>query len=148
MPARQACLIWGGGDGNLFLRLAADAGLKRLVGIDICAASLDRLRNNLKRQPIRAGKVEVRCALMTRAAPALASFDCAVLVETIEHIDPAHRLEWSRARFHAWGRCVAAKWHYGVRFRDIGGCHPDLGGASQMAVFSRHPESGPHGTND
>ncbi|WP_287188615.1 hypothetical protein [Rhodovulum sp.] len=48
---------------------------------------------------------------------------------------PDHRFEWPRARFRSWGRRVAAAWRYYVRFRDIAGAHPDLGGASQMAVF-------------
>lgn len=39
------------------------------------------------------------------------------------------------ARLRKWARRVATEARYGVGFEDIGGCHPDLGGASQMAVF-------------
>lgn len=167
----------GCGDGDFFVRLASEPELSHLVGIDICAASLERLRSRLAKLPLMAGNVELRHASMTEGDPALTGFDCAVLIETIEHIDPSHlsrlersvfgqmrpdtvvittpnaefnpllgvplhrfrhpdhRFEWSRARFRNWGRRVATTWHYEVRFRDIAGCHPEFGGASQMAVF-------------
>ena len=48
---------------------------------------------------------------------------------------PDHRFEWPRARFRRWARRIAAGARYEVAFRDVAGCHPDLGGASQMAVF-------------
>lgn len=180
----QSVLDLGCGYGDLFVRLAAEPAIRRLVGVDICAASLDRLRGRLAKRAVSAGAIDLRCASMTEADPALAGFDCAVLIETIEHIDPSqlsrleravfgqmrpglvvvttpnaefnpllgvpphrfrhpdHRFEWPRARFHGWGGRVAAACGYAVRFSDIAGCHPTLGGASQMAVFRRLPESG------
>lgn len=89
----------GCGDGDLFVRLAADPALQRLVGIDICAASLDRLRARLGKQPALAGSIDLRRASMTESDPALHGFDCAVLIETIEHIDPAHLTRLERAVF-------------------------------------------------
>lgn len=175
----RSVLDLGCGDGDLFLRLAAEPTIRQLVGIDICAASLARLKARLDKQPASTATVELRRASMTEGDPALAGFDCAVLIETIEHIDPSHlsrleravfgqmqpqrviittpnaefnpllgvprhrfrhpdhRFEWPRARFRTWGRRVAGVWGYDVQFRDIAGCHPDLGGASQMAVFQR-----------
>lgn len=50
---------------------------------------------------------------------------------------PDHQFEWGRARFARWGQGVAARTGYTVAFRDICGAHPALGGASQMAVFTR-----------
>lgn len=50
---------------------------------------------------------------------------------------PDHRFEWSRVRFGQWAGGVAARVGYSVQFQDLGGCHPKLGGASQMAVFVR-----------
>ena len=50
---------------------------------------------------------------------------------------PGHRFEWGRAQFRAWAGAVAARHGYRVDYADIGGAHPDLGGASQMAVFAR-----------
>lgn len=178
----ESVLDLGCGDGDLFVRLASDPEIARLVGLDICAASLERLQGRLTAQTVNAGEVELRCASMTEGTPDLCGFDCAVLIETIEHIDPSrlsqlehavfgqmrpgmvvittpnaefnpllgvpahrfrhpdHRFEWPRARFRTWGRRVAGAWSYDVRFSDIGGCHPDLGGASQMAVFQKPPQ--------
>lgn len=179
----ESVLDLGCGDGDLFVCLATEPGLRRLVGIDICAASLERLQGRLDEHPVRAGNIELQRASMTEGHPALTGFDCAVLIETIEHIDPSrlsqleraifgqmrprtivittpnaefnpllgvpphrfrhpdHRFEWSRARFCGWGRRVAAAWRYDVRFRDIAGAHPDLGGASQMAVFRQQADN-------
>jgi len=180
----KSVLDLGCGDGDLFVRLAADPRIERLVGIDICAASLERLKGRLEQQPVKAGSIALRRGSMTEADPALAGFDCAVLIETFEHIDPSHlsqleravfgqmqpqcviittpnaefnpllgvpphrfrhpdhRFEWPRARFRTWGHRVAGVWGYDVRFSDIAGFHPDLGGASQMAVFHQHREDG------
>ncbi len=169
----------GCGDGDLFVRLAADAGIAELVGLDIDAASLDILRGRLAETQVVVPRIDLRHGSMTDPHPDLAGFDCALLVETIEHVEPDrlsqleravfrvlrpgrviittpnsefnqllgvppgrfrhpdHRFEWDRARFRRWGLRVATQAGYGVVFRDIGGAHPDLGGASQMAVFTR-----------
>lgn len=171
----------GCGDGDLFVRLAEDPSIARLVGLDICTASLDRLRRRLAAITVQVPQVELRIASMTEPAPDLAGFDCAVLVETIEHVDPDrlsrleravfhvlrprtvvittpnaefnpllgvpahrfrhpdHRFEWGRARFRRWSARVAGAAGYSVRFADVAGAHPDLGGASQMAVFGQAP---------
>ena len=50
---------------------------------------------------------------------------------------PGHRFEWGRARFADWARGVADRAGCGVSHEDLGGRHPDIGGASQMAVFVR-----------
>ncbi|GGD28114.1 methyltransferase domain-containing protein [Sinisalibacter lacisalsi] len=169
----------GCGDGDLFVRLAVEPGLDALVGVDICPVSLERLKTRLKALDERGPRIELREASMTEPAPDLAGFDCAILVETIEHIDPdrlsqleralfrsmrpgtvvittpnaefnpllgvppnrmrhpGHRFEWDRARFQRWCRRVAEAAGYDVGFEDIAGRHPELGGASQMAVFER-----------
>ncbi|MFN3823127.1 MAG: methyltransferase domain-containing protein [Pseudorhodobacter sp.] len=167
----------GCGEGDLFVRLATEPGLLELVGMDICRASLDRLRGRLAECPAVVPRIDLREASMTDPAPDLAGFDCAILIETIEHIDPdqlskleralfltlrpktvvittpnaefnpllgvpprrmrhpGHRFEWDRAQFRRWCLRVAGVWGYGAEFHDIAGHHPDLGGASQMAVF-------------
>lgn len=169
----------GCGDGDLFVRLAAMPDLDAVVGIDICAASLDRLRARLARTEVTAAKVDVRHGSMTDPSADLAGYDCAVLLETIEHIDPDqlsrleralftvlrartiivttpnaefnpllgvpahrmrhpdHRFEWDRARFRTWCSRAAKAAGYTPAFHDIAGAHPTLGGASQMAVFTR-----------
>jgi len=58
---------------------------------------------------------------------------------------PGHRFEWTRARFRDWAGGAARRWGREVEFRDIGGAHPELGGASQMAVF-RSETAEAHGT--
>lgn len=51
---------------------------------------------------------------------------------------PDHRFEWDRPRFRRWAGEAGARAGYTVTCRDIAGCHPVLGGASQMAVFRRN----------
>lgn len=50
---------------------------------------------------------------------------------------PDHHFEWSRDRFGQWAGGVAARGGYTVARRDVAGAHPVLGGASQMALFTR-----------
>lgn len=50
---------------------------------------------------------------------------------------PDHKFEWPRAKFRAWAERVARAHGYDVAFADLGGKHPTLGGASQMAVMRR-----------
>jgi small RNA 2'-O-methyltransferase len=168
----------GCGDGDLLVRLVGEPGIERIVGVDLCEASLDRLRARLAAMDGKArGKVDLVLGSMSEADPALAGFDCALLIETIEHLDPDrlsgleravfrgmrprtvvvttpnaefnpllgvparrfrhpdHRFEWPRDRFRSWAEGVGRRNGYAVRCADIGGRHPELGGASQMAVF-------------
>jgi len=169
----------GCGDGDLLVRLAADPAIAELVGVDLCPASIERLRHRLRGAGVRVSRIELRPGSITRPVPALAGFDCAALIETIEHLDPGHlssleravfhamrprhvvittpnaefnpllgvpphrfrhpdhRFEWGRAKFRHWCARAAHAAGYAVRFDDIAGCHPDHGGASQMALFHR-----------
>lgn len=175
--APRSVVDLGCGGGDLLVGLAGNAGIARLVGLDISAEAIERLRSRLSRADVRAGHVDLRCASMADPAHDLHGIDCAALVETIEHLDapqrarmeravfhvmrprlavmttpnaefnrllgvppnrfrhPGHRFEWTRAQFRTWARRIAETAGYAVEFRDIAGCHPDLGGASQMAVF-------------
>jgi len=154
------------------LRLAGTPGLSRLVGCDTCHGSLARLRQRLN-------GAELRLASVLDPPADLAGFDCAALVEVIEHLDPSHlskleravcrtlrpakvvvttpnaefnpllgvpahrfrhpdhKFEWPRAKFRTWAARMAAAHGYEVRFADLGGQHPTLGGPSQMAVMRR-----------
>jgi small RNA 2'-O-methyltransferase len=167
----------GCGEGDMFLRLALDATLGRLVGLDICQTSLARLRVKLRAVVPRVPDLQVLEASMLAPPAHLVGFDCALLIETIEHLPPSHlsqlenalfrtlrpatiivttpnaefnpllgvpptrfrhpghHFEWTRAKFRHWANRAAAQAGYLVRFDDIGGLHPDFGGASQMAVF-------------
>lgn len=90
----------GCGDGDMFVQLACQPGLQEMVGLDICRTSLDRLRARLAACDTRVPRIALREASMTDPAPDLAGFDCAILVETIEHIDPDRLSRLERAVFH------------------------------------------------
>lgn len=79
----------GCGDGPLLIRLAHEVTIRRIVGMDVSADALDVLRKRLAAAPeeVRC-KVELRHASMTEASEGLIGFDAAILVETIEHIEP------------------------------------------------------------
>lgn len=176
----RSVLDLGCGAGDLILRLASRPEITRLTGIDIDLPSLQALQTRLADLPPEArARVQLAQASMTTAHAHLRGYDCACLVETIEHLPlgdlnrleralfadmrpghvivttpnadfnpvlgvpahrfrhPGHHFEWDRTRFKGWAEGVAARNGYGVTRQDIGGAHPTLGGASQMAVFRR-----------
>ncbi|MBK5926399.1 methyltransferase [Rhodobaculum claviforme] len=77
----------GCGDGDLLVRLALLARMTRLVGVDTDRAALLRAQARLAEMPT--GLVTLVEASLIAAAPRLPQIDCAVLVEVIEHLDPA-----------------------------------------------------------
>ncbi len=93
----RTVLDLGCGDGDLLVRLAAEPQIERIVGVDISKASLDRLRERL--DTAGTTQVELVHGSMTEARPAYAYFDCAVLLETIEHIAPDKLSVLERAIF-------------------------------------------------
>lgn len=48
-----------------------------------------------------------------------------------------HRFEWTRIQFKIWAEKVASEYGYGVGFQDIGPVDVNLGGPTQMAVFTK-----------
>jgi 3' terminal RNA ribose 2'-O-methyltransferase Hen1 len=175
----------GCGDGDLLIRLVAEPQIERIVGVDLCRASLDRLRKRLAAlERENTAQVELIHGSMIESRAAFTGFDCAILIETVEHIDPGrlsvleravfaemrpatvvvttpnaefnpllgvpsrrfrhpdHCFEWGRAKFQRWAHGIAARNRYDVACHDIAGCHPTLGGASQMAVFGIVDRSG------
>jgi 2-polyprenyl-3-methyl-5-hydroxy-6-metoxy-1,4-benzoquinol methylase len=186
LAAVRACnatsiLDLGCGSGDMLLRLMQEPQIKRIHGIDLSGAALDRLRASLAHQAPSDVLVTLDQASMTRATPALMGFECAILIETIEHLPPSHlapleaaifgtmrpdrvivttpnaefndllgvprtrfrhpdhRFEWNRRQFQTWGQSVGQRCGYATTFHAVGGAHPDLGGASQMAIFDRQP---------
>lgn len=90
----------GCGPGELLLRLVQQPQFTRIVGIDIDAHVLGEARFALGlglSHP--AGRIQVRYGSFEEAAPELAGFDAAALVETIEHIDPGRLPRVERAVF-------------------------------------------------
>ncbi|MFW6027436.1 MAG: methyltransferase domain-containing protein [bacterium] len=182
----RSVLDLGCGEGDLLVRLAAEPRIERITGVDLCLGSLERLRERLAKQDgENTARIDLVHGSMTECGAALDGFDCAILIETIEHIEPehlsgleravfagvrpaaviittpnaefnrllgvpshrfrhpGHRFEWDRARFRRWTRGVAGRNGYNAACHDIAGCHPALGGASQMAVFrsAAHPDT-------
>ncbi len=90
----------GCGDGDLFVRLVADADHEEVVGLDICRAALERLRRRLAEGAPPTCRIDLREASMLAPPADLEGFDCAVLVETIEHLDPAQLSKLEQALFH------------------------------------------------
>lgn len=174
----ERVLDLGCGSGDLVLPLLDLPQITAIIGLDPDKPALERCRARLATHP-RGHIVDLRDASMTDPHPDLAGYDCACLVETIEHLPlaslpalesavfgtarpkavlittpnaefndllgvprtrfrrPDHRFEWTRAQFADWAQGVAGRTGYAVTRSDIAGAHPDLGGASQMAVFTR-----------
>ncbi len=93
----------GCGDGDLLTRLAGDEHYRRLVGVDPSREALRRLRDRLDGLVVgeKHCHVELVHGSMTEALAGLIGFDCATLVESIEHVDPRHLSLLERALFES-----------------------------------------------
>lgn len=85
----RTVLDLGCGEGPLLRRLARQPDILRIVGLDRSIVALQALRTALEKEPesIRK-KVELINGSFTRPDRSLAGLDAAILVETIEHIEP------------------------------------------------------------
>ncbi len=96
----RTVLDLGCGTGELLMRLAAEPQITRLVGLEINGASRDEARNALGLGfPVPGARVEVRSGSYEELHPGLAGFDAAVLLETIEHVEPDRLSRVERAVF-------------------------------------------------
>jgi small RNA 2'-O-methyltransferase len=77
----------GCGDGHLLARLAATSQFSRLVGIDIDSRAIATARAALAAQG-RDARTQVLCDSFENPGHTWAGFDAAVMLETIEHVDP------------------------------------------------------------
>ncbi len=88
----QSLIDLGCGDGDLLVRLAQEPGLKRILGLDHDARCLEQVRLRLDTEvaeaPVRTARIELRYGSLTAPVADLVGFDCALLIETIEHLDP------------------------------------------------------------
>ena len=85
----RTVLDLGCGDGTLLLRLAEVARIERLVGVDQSPGAISVLRQKLEAAPAPlAAKVSLCEGSYAKPDPRLRGFDAAIMVETIEHIDP------------------------------------------------------------
>ena len=107
----RSVLDLGCGDGDLLVQLAAEAGIERIVGIDLCRKTLDRAQARLAASldgqlepgpgpgPIARARVELVHDSFMETGERFRGFDCAALVETIEHIEPQRLSVLERAVF-------------------------------------------------
>ena len=93
----RSLLDLGCGDGDLLVGIARKGEVRRIVGIDLCAGSLARLRARLDADGPSTGEVELLHGSLLDAPDRLRGFDCAVLVETIEHLDAGRLGAFERA---------------------------------------------------
>lgn len=90
----------GCGTGDLIMRLAPLAQFTLITGLDIDIDALRLFRNRLDNLPDDArAKVQLAHATMTKGHPKLRGYDCACLVETIEHLPLADLNRLERALF-------------------------------------------------
>ncbi|PKM06256.1 MAG: methyltransferase type 12 [Gammaproteobacteria bacterium HGW-Gammaproteobacteria-4] len=90
----------GCGPGELLLRLACVPQFTQIVGIDIDETVLHEARAMMGLGlPFPGDRVQVRQGSFAVADAALAGFDAAALVETIEHLDPRLLGQMERAVF-------------------------------------------------
>lgn len=86
----RSILDLGCGPGELLLRLARESRFHRLVGIDTSPDALALARRRLGLGYADDPRIALMHASFAQADERLIGFDAAVLLETIEHIDPQH----------------------------------------------------------
>jgi small RNA 2'-O-methyltransferase len=95
----SSVLDLGCGSGALLRRLLEEKQFTRIVGVDTSFEGLvlaERLKDSLADQPER---LTLRHASFTESDEGLTGFDAAAMVETIEHVPPAHLSRVERAVF-------------------------------------------------
>ncbi|MPZ35479.1 MAG: methyltransferase domain-containing protein [Rhodospirillales bacterium] len=96
----RTVLDLGCGEGPLLRRLVHEPDILRIVGIDQSAVALQRLRTVLQQEPwaVRR-KADLVQGCFLAPDRSLTGFDAAILVETIEHIEPERLSVLERAVF-------------------------------------------------
>lgn len=95
----------GCGTGVLLEQVVKSMHVTRVLGIDVCAKSVAEARERLSdiRLEDRELNIELQLASFTEKSEALKGFDAAVLLETIEHIDP-RELSKLEVTLFSWAR--------------------------------------------
>lgn len=116
----------GCGDGLLLVRLARERQFTRIVGIDISmealAAARALLELDMTREP---GRIELLHASFGEADERLAGFDLAVMLETIEHVDPGRLSLVERAVFGTYRPSVVIVTTPNREYNVLHGMAPD-----------------------
>ena len=84
----RSVLDLGCGAGALLQRLAEHARFERIVGVDASLGALLDAERVLRRADLHSGRVTLLHGSFTEPDRNLTGFDAAVLLETIEHVDP------------------------------------------------------------
>jgi len=86
----ETVLDLGCGAGELLARLASEPAFRQIVGLDISLAALSTARDLLERlgHPADGSRLSLSHASFTEASDDFRGFDAAVMLETLEHIDP------------------------------------------------------------
>lgn len=96
----RTVLDLGCGPGPLLARLVEERALSRIVGVDVRLPALEELRRKIDRLfGAAAGRVDLLHMSFLEPDRRLQGFDAAVLLETIEHIDPERLSLVERAVF-------------------------------------------------
>lgn len=93
----ESILDLGCGPGELLARLAGEGQFTKIVGVDTSSEALDAARQLLTGAARE--RVKLVNASFTTVEEDLVGFDAAVLVETIEHIDPQRLTSVEQAVF-------------------------------------------------
>jgi small RNA 2'-O-methyltransferase len=88
----------GCGNGELVARLALEPQCQCLLGIDISPLEIAAARASLG-TAVAHGRLQLECGSFTDMSDRFKGFDAAVLMETIEHLDPRTLGELERAVF-------------------------------------------------
>lgn len=94
---RTVCDL-GCGSGALLERLMAETQFEALIGVEQSAAALERLRGRLA-PAVAGGRLRLVHGSFTEANPGLSGLDAAVLLETVEHVEPDRLSQVERAIF-------------------------------------------------
>lgn len=124
--AARSVLDLGCGDGDFLMVLAAEPQIERIVGIDLSHEALAQLRTRLGDLPEeQRRRIEIVHGSLIDAGPRYAGFDCAVLVETIEHVDPSRLGALERAVFAAMRPATVVVTTPNAEFNALLGVRPD-----------------------
>lgn len=98
--APRSVLDLGCGEGKFLQRLRDETRLERIVGMDVSHRSLEKAHRRLRLENAPTnGRIQLLQGSLVYSDERLAGFDAAVLLEVIEHIDPARLSSFERVVF-------------------------------------------------
>jgi 3' terminal RNA ribose 2'-O-methyltransferase Hen1 len=98
----RTVLDLGCGEGRFLRALLADAVFEKIVGVDVSHRALERATERLRLEDLparRRERISLLHGALTYRDKRLAGFDAAVVIEVIEHLDPARLQAFERALF-------------------------------------------------